>query len=586
MNEQKKINGVWKKLFEYALGYRIQIVFAGFLAIAEAASMVAAPKIAGNVITALSAQANGLPALDFNYISRMLMILFAIYSVYALSTCLGKYFITFVTTHFTYKLRSDISKKISRIKLGYLEKNKQGDILSRMVNDVETLSSTFTGTLQQIISSVIMTVGGLAMMFSISGKMAAVSLIALPAMGVIIAVVIKKSQKYFVSYQENLGKINSTVAESFSGHEVIKIFGGEKKVNQKFDKINSGMYESTWKSQFISGFISPAMNLITNCTYVISCIMGGYFAVTRGFAIGDISAFIAYSGQFTNPLMQLAGISSSLQQTKVAANRVFELLEAPEENFAGNNLNQEGFSDGIEFKNVSFGYSPDSKVIKDFSFKINRGQTIAVVGETGSGKTTLTKLLMRFYPVDSGEILIDGKNAEQFNLNKYRRMFSVVTQDSWLCSDTIMNNIRYGQTSASDEKVKHAARQVGADHFIEALPQGYNTVIKEGMSNISEGQKQLICIARAVLSDAFVLILDEATSSVDTCTESRIQSALNKVLKERVAVVIAHRLSTIKNADVILVMEDGKLTEAGTHENLLRKNGAYQEMYKSQFEKI
>ncbi len=599
MKSQKKNNrnNSWKELVSYASDYKFQIFLVIFFSLAQTLVTVVSPKIAGMAITSVSLGiSSGVSAVDFDYLFNILAILLTLYSAFALSSCLSNYFITNVTVRMTYRLREDISKKLNRLSISYLESTGHGDILSRVMNDVETLSSAFTQSISQVISSVVMAGGVLFMMFFISREMTLASLAILPVMAVIIAVIFKKSQKHFVAYQENLGKINGFIEENFLGYEVIKAFGAEEETKFEFNNFNNRMYNSAWKSQFLSGITSPIMNFVSGLSYVVSCAMGGYFAVVRAFAIGDISAFIAYSGQFTGPLVQITGISNLIQQTFAAAGRVFEFLKAPEEPINNSKFllstpvtvkdKQPELNHSIEFKNVNFGYKPKESIIKDFSFKIMPGQSVAVVGETGAGKTTLIKLLMRFYDVCGGEILFGPKNIKEFSIKEYRSLFGMVSQDSWLCNETITENIRYGNLKASDSDVKQAAEFVGAGHFIKSLPDGYETIIEEGASNISEGEKQLICIARMVLSDSPVFILDEATASVDTCTESHIQSVLSKVLKDKTSIIIAHRLSTVKNSDVILVMDKGKLAEYGTHFELLEKKGLYYDLYNSQFEKI
>ncbi len=583
--------GLWKELKAYASDYKLPIALVVFFSLAETLITIVSPKIAGMAITAISVGiSGGTDAIDYNHLFKIVALLFALYSAYAASSCLGRYFTTSVTIRMTYRLREDISEKLNRLSADYLESTSHGDILSRVMNDVDTLSSAFTQTISQVISSSVMTVGVLFMMFYISWEMTVISLMTLPIIAVVVLIVLKKSQKHFVGYQESLGKINGFIEETFSGHEIIKAFGAEEKSKADFNCFNNKMYNFAWKSQFLSGTISPIVSFVSSLSYVSSCVVGGYFAVVRAFAVGDISAFIAYSGQFTQPIIQLSAISGLIQQTLAAANRVFEFLKAPEE---PSDCSKSFVKDAdsklkydIEFKNVNFGYTPDSLIIKDFSFKIPQGKSVAIVGETGAGKTTLIKILMRFYNVCAGEILLGSQNINEFNLKEYRKIFGIVTQDSWLYSGTVMENIRYGNLQASDDEVKQVAEFVGAGHFIRSLPRGYETKIEEGASNISEGQKQLICIARMVISYSPVFILDEATASVDTCTESHIQRVLSKVLKDKTSIIIAHRLSTIKNSDVILVMDKGVLSEYGTHCELLEKKGIYYDLYASQFEKV
>ncbi len=590
-NEEKPKNfkNAWRKLLGYASGYKFEIVVVIILSILGSAVAIISPKISGLAITHLSGGLFGETyTIDFDYIFRILGTLLALYSVSAVASCLGNHIMTTITVRITYRLRENISKKISKLSMSYLHKTSHGDILSRMTNDVDTLSSTFTQSINQIITSVIMVVGTLYMMFTISWQMALTVLGILPISAIFVLIIIQKSQKYFKEYQDYLGKVNGHIEEMYSGHVTVRAFNAEKQAEVEFDKFNNGMYTSAWKSQFLSGFMSPIMTLISNLEYVAVCILGGYLAVMRLLTIGDISSFIAYSSQFTQPLIQLAGISNALQQTAAAAERVFEFLHGEEEPEDSKNCAQmeKPLKGDIEFKDVSFGYdnNKDNLVIKNLSVKIKSGQSVAIVGTTGAGKTTLVNLLLRFYEINNGEILIDGNNIKNFKMSDLRSQFGIVTQEPWLYGGTVLENIRYGNQSATDEQVFEAAQLVGANHFIDTLPDGYNTVIDETASNISEGQKQLLTIARAVISDPPILILDEATSSVDTRTENHIQNAISSILNGRTSFVIAHRLSTIQNADLILVMDKGQIAEKGCHSELLQLKGIYYNLYASQFE--
>lgn len=574
-----------KKVWNYVSEYKIYIFVIFIFAILESLSIVFGPKLTGSAITLLS-EGN----IDFDYLFKIIIKMLLLFSVYALSSCLGSYFVSLVTIKVTYRLRNEISLKMDKLSLEYINSVSYGDVLSRVMNDVESLSSAFTQSISRIASSVVMAIGVLFMMISISFKMTLAFIAVLPVVGIVAVIILKKSQKYFVEYQKQLGEINGFIEETFSGHEVISIFNAKDKIKNNFDEINHRMYDSSQKSQFLSGITPCVVEMISKASYIVSCVMGGYLAVMKLLSIGDITAFIAYSNQFMEPVIQVTSISGILQQIVASSQRIFEFLEAPEEPQNDKedldvNINSLQ-SYEIEFKNVSFGYTSEKKIIKDFSLKVKLGQTLAIVGETGSGKTTLINILMRFLENFEGEILLGGKNIKSFSLKEYRKLFGLVTQDSWLYGGTIYENIAYGKENSSENEIKFAAEHVGASHFIESLPAGYNTVIAENMYNISEGQKQLLCIARMTLKNAPIFIMDEATSSVDVFTESRIQNTLKKILKDKTSIVIAHRLSTIKNADLVAVMEKGKLMEIGTHDELMHKEGIYFNMYMSQFDRV
>ena len=571
--------GVVKQLKKYSKPFTWHIIFILIFSVLQTSIAIISPRISGYAITALTGEIN------LEYIFGLIVKLFVLYSVYALSSCIANYLSKYVSTGINYNIREAISEKMNKISIDFFQKNSYGDILSRVANDVDYLGSIFADGISQIVTSVIKVVGILSMMFLISPVMACIPIVMLPIMGVVISIIFGKSQKYFVEHQVNLGKINGYIEEFFAGHEIIKVFNAKDKASVKFDDANNKIYSSSVNAQFLSGLIQPIMNIVSNLNYIASCIVGGYLAVTNAISIGDIVAFITYSNQFSHPLMELSGLSSMIQQIMAAAERVFELLDAPEEsNLDVQVENPITFGSELEFKNVTFGYTPEKTIIDDFSFKIKKGQTVAIVGETGAGKTTVAKLAMRFYDFTKGKILLDGQDITKFNLPEYRKLFGIVTQEAWLYNDTIMENIRYGNLFATDEQVYAAANLVGAHHFIESLPKGYNTVIYEGMSNISEGQKQLLSIARLAVCDSPILILDEATASIDTRTESCIQNALSSILSNRTAIIVAHRLSTIRNADVILVMKNGKLIESGNHTELMAKQGAYYDLYSTQFE--
>ena len=574
-----------KKVWNYVSEYKIYIFVIFIFAILESLSIVFGPKLTGSAITLLS-EGN----IDFDYLFKIIIKMLLLFSVYALSSCLGSYFVSLVTIKVTYRLRNEISLKMDKLSLEYINSVSYGDVLSRVMNDVESLSSAFTQSISRIASSVVMAIGVLFMMISISFKMTLAFIAVLPVVGIVAVIILKKSQKYFVEYQKQLGEINGFIEETFSGHEVISIFNAKDKIKNNFDEINHRMYDSSQKSQFLSGITPCVVEMISKASYIVSCVMGGYLAVMKLLSIGDITAFITYSNQFMEPVIQVTSISEILQQIVASSQRIFEFLEAPEEPQNDKedldvNINSLQTYE-IEFKNVSFGYTSEKTIIKDFSLKVKLGQTLAIVGETGSGKTTLINILMRFLENFEGEILLGGKNIKSFSLKEYRKLFGLVTQDSWLYGGTIYENIAYGKENSSENEIKFAAEHVGASHFIESLPAGYNTVIAENMYNISEGQKQLLCIARMILKNAPIFIMDEATSSVDVFTESRIQNTLKKILKDKTSIVIAHRLSTIKNADLVAVMEKGKLMEIGTHDELMHKEGIYFNMYMSQFDRV
>ncbi len=574
-----------KKVWNYVSEYKIYIFVIFIFAILESLSIVFGPKLTGSAITLLS-EGN----IDFDYLFKIIIKMLLLFSVYALSSCLGSYFVSLVTIKVTYRLRNEISLKMDKLSLEYINSVSYGDVISCVMNDVESLSSAFTQSISRIASSVVMAIGVLFMMISISFKMTLAFIAVLPVVGIVAVIILKKSQKYFVEYQKQLGEINGFIEETFSGHEVISIFNAKDKIKNNFDEINHRMYDSSQKSQFLSGITPCVVEMISKASYIVSCVMGGYLAVMKLLSIGDITAFIAYSNQFMEPVIQVTSISGILQQIVASSQRIFEFLEAPEEPQNDKedldvNINSLQ-SYEIEFKNVSFGYTSEKKIIKDFSLKVKLGQTLAIVGETGSGKTTLINILMRFLENFEGEILLGGKNIKSFSLKEYRKLFGLVTQDSWLYGGTIYENIAYGKENSSENEIKFAAEHVGASHFIESLPAGYNTIIAENMYNISEGQKQLLCIARMILKNAPIFIMDEATSSVDVFTESRIQNTLKKILKDKTSIVIAHRLSTIKSADLVAVMEKGRLMEIGTHDELMHKEGIYFNMYMSQFDRV
>ena len=492
---------------------------------------------------------------------------------------------TNVAQKITYKLRNDIAIKINKLPMKYFDKKTNGEVLSIITNDVDTLSMNLNQSITEIITSICTIIGILIMMFSISWQMTLISLVILPIAGILVTFIVKKSQKYFNRQQDYLGHVNGQVEEIYGGLNIVKVFNAEEKVTKDFEKANDELYHSGWKSQFLSGLMHPVMNFISNIGYVAVAVAGGYLAIQGTITVGNIQSFIQYNKQFTQPINQIAQISSMLQSMIAAAERIFEFLEEPEEVVtAKGNIDTSKLKGNVEFKHVKFGYDPGKTIIKDFNADVKEGQKIAIVGPTGAGKTTMVKLLMRFYDVTDGEIDVDGYNIKDFDRGELRKMFGMVLQDTWLFGGTVKENIKYSKEDATDTEVVEAAKAAHVHHFIKTLSKGYNSVINEESSNISAGQKQLLTIARVILADPKILILDEATSSIDTRTEIQIQSAMDNLMKGRTSFIIAHRLSTIKNADLILVMNHGDIVEQGTHEELLKKNGFYADLYNSQFE--
>ena len=588
--QARDFKGTMKKLLQYLSVYKVSIIIVLIFAIASTIFSIVGPKILGNATTKLFegvvAQIAGTgTGIDFVYIRNIILELLVLYLVSAAFSYVQGWIMTDVSMKVTYQFRKEISQKINRMPLRYFDGTNHGEILSRITNDVDTISQTLNQSMTQIITSVITMLGILVMMLSISWMMTLVAVLIVPLSAVIIALVVKQSQKFFKQQQDYLGHVNGHVEEMYGGHIVMKAFNGEKKSVEQFDVLNNTLYSSAWKSQFLSGMMMPIMTFIGNLGYVLVCILGGWLAVTGSITVGDIQAFIQYVRSFTQPISQIANISNILQQTAAAAERVFKFLEEDEEvPDPANPVQLSNVEGRVQFQDVHFGYNPEKIIINDFCADVKPGQKIAIVGPTGAGKTTMVKLLMRFYDVNSGAILVDGHNIQEFNRADLRHMFGMVLQDAWLYNGTIMENIRYGRLDASDEEVVEAAKTAYVDHFIRTLSEGYSMVLDEEASNVSAGQKQLLTIARAILADPKILILDEATSSVDTRTEVLIQKAMDVLMKNRTSFIIAHRLSTIRNADLILVMNNGDIVEQGTHEGLLAKNGFYASLYNSQFE--
>ena len=585
----KDFKGSMAKLFRYMGRYKFRFILMFVFAVAGTVFNIWGPKILGKATTelfsGLVAKVNGTGGINFEKIA---MILLGVMILYLASSCFSfiqGFVMTGISNDVTYNLRKDISKKINRLPLNYFESRTNGEILSRVTNDVDTLQMSLNQSMTQLITSVTTIIGVLFMMLSINVWMTLAALLILPVSMVIINFVMKHSQKYFRDQQNYLGKVNGQIEENYGGHNVVKVFNKEQDVVAEFEKDNKKLYESAWKSQFFSGMMMPVMQFVGNLGYVMVAFLGGIFTIKGSIEVGDIQSFFQYIRNFTNPIQQIAQVVNLLQSSAAASERVFEFLEEPEEQqTAENPVSVKNLTGDVQFEHVSFGYNPDKIIIHDFSADITDGQKIAIVGPTGAGKTTMVKLLMRFYDVNSGEIMVDGHNIKDFNRSELREMFGMVLQDTWLFSGTIMENIRYGRLDATDEEVIAAAKAAHIHNFIMQQPGGYQMVLDEETSNISQGQKQLLTIARAILADNKILILDEATSSVDTRTEMRIQKAMNNLMKGRTSFVIAHRLSTIKDADLILVMKDGDIIEQGNHKELLEKGGFYAELYNSQFE--
>lgn len=587
----KNFKGSMSKLLKYMGRYKLGVLAVMIFAIGSTVFNIAGPKVLAKATDALFdglvAKIAGTGGIDFTKIGRILLILMGLYVIAALFQFIQGFIMTGISQKLCYRLRKDIAAKINRMPMSYFDKMTHGEVLSRVTNDVDTLGTSLNQSITQFITSVTMVIGVLIMMLSISPKLTLVALLVIPLSGIIVGVVVKHSQKYFHRQQEYLGHVNGQVEEVYGGHVVVKAFNREDIVKKDFDAANDVLYSSAWKSQFISGIMMPVMQFVGNLGYVAVAVFGAYLAMDGKISVGDIQAFIQYVKNFTQPIQQLAQVSSMIQSTAAAAERIFEFLDEDEEDQKA--LDHAPISIGeaaaeVDFENVKFGYTDDKIIIHNFSAHVKPGQKIAIVGPTGAGKTTMVKLLMRFYDLNGGRIKIGGYDIKDFDRSELREAFGMVLQDTWLFNGTIMENIRYGRLDATDEEVIEAAKAAHVHHFIETLPGGYNMELNEEASNVSQGQKQLLTIARAILADNKILILDEATSSVDTRTEIRIQKAMDNLMDGRTSFIIAHRLSTIRDADLILVMKDGDIIEQGSHDELMAEDGFYASLYNSQFE--
>lgn len=597
----KDFKGAMSKLIGYLGAHRYTILFVWVLAIASTVFAIFGPKILAGatdeLIRGYMSQISGTGGIDFDKIGVILLGLAGLYILSATFSYLQGFVMSGVTAKVTFKMRNDINDKIHKLPLGYYDKVSHGDVLSRITNDVDTISNTLNQSMTQIITSLALLIGIIIMMFSISWQMSLVSLLILPLAMLITLVIIKKSQGHFKNQQKFLGSVNGHVEEMLGSHLVVKAFNGAEESEEKFKEYNDSLYNSAWKATFLSSLMLPIMTFVGNLGYVAIVVIGGFLTISGSMTIGGIQAFIQYARQFNQPISQIANISNVLQQTAAAAERVFEFLgerEEVEESLDALSISPSnsydtdthvGIEGSVNFEHVSFGYDPDNRVINDLNFAVKPGQKVAIVGPTGGGKTTIVKLLMRFYDVNSGGIFIDGHNIKTFKRNELRSLFGMVLQDTWLFNGTVADNIRYGRLNASDNELIEAAKAAQVDHFVRTLPDGYNMMLNEEADNISQGQKQLLTIARAILSDPKILILDEATSSVDTRTEVLIQRAMDNLMKNRTSFIIAHRLSTIRNADLILVINEGDIVEQGGHDELIRQKGFYADLYSSQFER-
>lgn len=586
----KDLKGTIKKLMKYLGKFKIAILVVFVFAIGSTVFSIVGPKILGNATTevfnGIVGKLSGGAGIDFGKVGQILIFLLGLYIVSMLFAFLQGFIMTKVSQTVSYRMRKEISEKINRLPMKYFDTKTHGEVLSRVTNDIDTLGQSLNQSLTQLITSITLLIGILVMMFSISWLMTVVALLILPISMGGISIIVKHSQKYFRSQQEYLGHVNGQVEEVYGGQNIVKAFNNEKGVTDEFNQMNDTLYSSAWKSQFLSGMMMPIMTFIGNLGYVAVAVLGGWLAINQTITVGNIQSFIQYVKTFTQPINQIAQVTNLLQATGAAAERVFEFLEEEEEDqFAEHPNPITELQGSVQFAHVNFGYRPDKTIIHDFCAMVEPGQKVAIVGPTGAGKTTMVKLLMRFYDVNQGAILVDGYDIKDFNRSDLRKLFGMVLQDTWLFNGTIMENIRYGRLDATDEEVIEAAKAAHVHHFISTLPDGYNMVLNEDASNVSQGQKQLLTIARAILADPKILILDEATSSVDTRTEVQIQKAMDNLMKGRTSFVIAHRLSTIRDADMILVMKDGDIIEQGNHEELMAQHGFYENLYNSQFDK-
>jgi ATP-binding cassette subfamily B multidrug efflux pump len=591
VEKAKDFKGTLKRLLMFLKPHRFKLYTVIVLSVLSTAFSIMSPKIMGKVTTELFegvlAKHKGIPGtgIDFSYIANILFVLVALYLISAVFNYLQQYIMVDVAQNTVFQMRSEINDKLSKLPLKFFDSHTHGEILSRVTNDVDIISSSLGESFSQVITAIVMLVGIIVMMLTISPVMTLmVCFVVIPLSFIVTKYVTSRSQKYFVQQQRVLGELNGHVEEMYTGHQIVKAFGMEENSISKFNQLNEDLYDSGWKAQFMSGVIMPLMNLINNMGYMVVCVIGGIYVMKRVITIGDMQAFIQYSKQFTRPISQTASIANIFQAIVASAERVFEILDEPEEEPDSPEAKVIEFPRGdLQLQNVKFGYTEDVTVIDNMNIDVEKGQTIAIVGPTGAGKTTLVNLLMRFYEIEAGKITIDGMDIKEIKRGELRSIFGMVLQDAWLFNGTIRENIAYGNAGATDEEIVRAAKAAHADHFIRTLPGGYDTILKEDASNISQGQKQLLTIARAILADPAILILDEATSSVDTRTELLIQKAMTRLMHGRTSFVIAHRLSTIREADIILVMHNGRVIEKGTHAELLEDGGFYADLYYSQF---
>ena len=592
VEKAKDFKGTLKTLVsKYLARYRIALIIVVIFAIASTVFSIVGPKILGNatteMFTGIVSKISGGDGINFGKIGNILITLLVLYIISAAFGAIQGVIMTQISQKLTYKLRNDLAKKLNRLPMNYFDKKNNGEVLSVITNDIDTLGMNLNQSITQIITSVCTLIGIIIMMFTMNVPMTLVSLLILPLSIFAVGKIVGKSQKYFAKQQEYLGHVNGNIEETFGGYSVVKVFNGEEKAIKDFKKSNDELYTSAWKSQFLSGLMHPIMNFVGNIGYVAIAILGGYLSIKGKITVGNIQSFIQYNRQFTQPINQIAQVSSMIQSMVASAERIFEFLDEDEEvRMISDTTSVDSLKGNVKFDHVHFGYNDDKIIINDFNADIKEGQKIAIVGPTGAGKTTIVKLLMRFYDLNSGKILIDGHDISGVDRGEIRKLCGMVLQDTWLFNGTIKDNIRYSKQEASDSEVIEAAKAAHVHHFIKTLPNAYNMEINEETSNISQGQKQLLTIARVILADPKILILDEATSSIDTRTEIQIQSAMDELMKDRTSFIIAHRLSTIRNADLILVMNNGDIVEQGTHDDLLEKNGFYAELYNSQFEEV